>query len=84
MSIFLPETDSEDELPGGWEERSTAAGEVYYANHNTRTTQVRKGAKKKVANLFFLPVTNKQISKKKSDKLSLSNQRTTRATSGIF
>ncbi len=52
MSIFLPETDSEDELPGGWEERSTAAGDVYYANHNTKCTQwthPRTGRRKRVS-----------------------------------
>ena len=29
----MPETDSEDELPGEWEERATVGGSVYYANH---------------------------------------------------
>ena len=28
MSAFLPESDSEDELPPGWEERATLQGEV--------------------------------------------------------
>ncbi len=36
MSVFLPDSDSEDELPPGWEERSTVEGLVYYANHQTK------------------------------------------------
>uniref|UniRef100_H2YMY1 WW domain-containing oxidoreductase n=1 Tax=Ciona savignyi TaxID=51511 RepID=H2YMY1_CIOSA len=32
------DTDSEDELPHGWEERTTSDGWVYYANHLTKTT----------------------------------------------
>ena len=38
MSAFLPETDSEDELPPGWEEK-IHKGEVFYANHLTKATQ---------------------------------------------
>ncbi|KAL7978835.1 hypothetical protein Chor_013324, partial [Crotalus horridus] len=35
----LDDTDSEEELPPGWEERTTKDGWVYYANHiNKRTT----------------------------------------------
>ncbi|CAB1323087.1 unnamed protein product [Coregonus sp. 'balchen'] len=35
----MDDTDSEDELPPGWEERSTKDGWVYYANHiNKRKT----------------------------------------------
>ncbi|EPY85792.1 hypothetical protein CB1_000349012 [Camelus ferus] len=35
----LDDTDSEDELPPGWEQRTTKDGWVYYANHiNKRTT----------------------------------------------
>lgn len=33
------DTDSEDEMPAGWEERVTLDGDVYYANHTTQTTQ---------------------------------------------
>ncbi|XP_078688757.1 WW domain-containing oxidoreductase-like isoform X1 [Branchiostoma floridae x Branchiostoma belcheri] len=33
------DTDSEDELPPGWEERVTTDGRVYYANHTEKTTQ---------------------------------------------
>ena len=39
MAAFLPETDSEDELPGEWEERVTVDGSVYYANHANSSTQ---------------------------------------------
>jgi WW domain-containing oxidoreductase len=34
----LPETDSEDELPPGWEERVTVDGRVYYTDHSTKST----------------------------------------------
>lgn len=57
MSAFLPESDSEDELPPGWEERATLQGQVYYANHDQSTTQwthPRTGRKKTVGeNLPF-------------------------------
>ncbi|XP_038069483.1 WW domain-containing oxidoreductase-like [Patiria miniata] len=36
---LLLDTDSEDELPAGWEERSTSDGRVFYANHQSRDTQ---------------------------------------------
>lgn len=52
MASLLPETDSEDELPPGWEERTTLDGKVYYANHESKSTQwthPRTGKKKKVA-----------------------------------
>ncbi|XP_029464025.1 WW domain-containing oxidoreductase [Rhinatrema bivittatum] len=35
----LDDTDSEDELPPGWEERSTKDGWLYYANHIEEKTQ---------------------------------------------
>ncbi|XP_050695360.1 WW domain-containing oxidoreductase-like isoform X1 [Eriocheir sinensis] len=35
----VPETDSEDEMAPGWEERCTADGFVFYAHHATQTTQ---------------------------------------------
>ena len=47
-----PETDSEDELPPGWEERATIEGEVYYANHLVKSTQwthPRTGKRKTVS-----------------------------------
>ena len=52
MASFLPETDSEDELPGEWEERVTVDGSVYYAHHATSSTQwthPRTGKKKSVS-----------------------------------
>ncbi|KAB0791400.1 hypothetical protein PPYR_03200 [Photinus pyralis] len=48
----LPESDSEEELPPGWEERVTADGSVFYANHltkNTQWTHPRTGRKKVVS-----------------------------------
>lgn len=51
MSGFLPETDSEDELPAGWEERATKDGTVYYADHTSQRTQwthPRTGKRKRV------------------------------------
>ena len=46
------ETDSEDELPPGWEERATLQGQVYYANHLNKSTQwihPRTGKRKQVS-----------------------------------
>ncbi|XP_055504819.1 WW domain-containing oxidoreductase isoform X2 [Leucoraja erinacea] len=48
----LDDTDSEDELPPGWEERTTKDGWVYYANHVELKTQwdhPKTGKKKRVA-----------------------------------
>uniref|UniRef100_A0A6A7FS96 WW domain-containing oxidoreductase n=2 Tax=Hirondellea gigas TaxID=1518452 RepID=A0A6A7FS96_9CRUS len=48
----LPETDSEDELAPGWEERCTLNGEVFYAHHGSKSTQwthPRTGKKKTVS-----------------------------------
>ncbi|KAL5021483.1 hypothetical protein ScPMuIL_000638 [Solemya velum] len=39
MASSIIDTDSEDELPAGWEERVTLDGKVFYANHDTRVTQ---------------------------------------------
>jgi len=56
-AAFLPESDNEDELPPGWEERATLSGQVYYANHDldsTQWTHPRTGSRKKVSeNLPF-------------------------------
>ncbi|KAL8610346.1 hypothetical protein ACOMHN_041160 [Nucella lapillus] len=35
----IMDTDSEDEMPPGWEERVTVEGKVYYANHENKVTQ---------------------------------------------
>ncbi|KAK9886447.1 hypothetical protein WA026_016730 [Henosepilachna vigintioctopunctata] len=48
----IPDTDSEDELPPGWEERVTVDGSVFYANHLQKATQwthPRTGKKKRVS-----------------------------------
>ncbi|XP_034032575.1 WW domain-containing oxidoreductase [Thalassophryne amazonica] len=48
----MDDTDSEDELPPGWEERSTKDGWVYYANHDDMKTQwehPKTGKKKRCA-----------------------------------
>ncbi|XP_028665651.1 WW domain-containing oxidoreductase isoform X2 [Erpetoichthys calabaricus] len=48
----LDDTDSEDELPPGWEERTTKDGWVYYANHDELKTQwehPKTGKRRKVA-----------------------------------
>lgn len=48
----VPDSDSEDELPPGWEERVTMDGSVFYANHLTKLTQwthPRTGKKKLVS-----------------------------------
>ncbi|XP_015601890.1 WW domain-containing oxidoreductase [Cephus cinctus] len=49
MVGVLNESDSEDEMPPGWEERATLDGNVYYVNHYTKGTQwthPRTGRKK--------------------------------------
>ncbi|BES89198.1 Hypothetical protein domain [Nesidiocoris tenuis] len=38
-TAYFADSDSEDELPPGWEERATADGCVYYVNHITKGTQ---------------------------------------------
>uniref|UniRef100_A0A8D8ZKF4 WW domain-containing oxidoreductase n=1 Tax=Cacopsylla melanoneura TaxID=428564 RepID=A0A8D8ZKF4_9HEMI len=51
-NVGVPDSDSEDELPPGWEERVTADGCVYYVNHATEGTQwthPRTGVKKTVS-----------------------------------
>ncbi|XP_063215496.1 WW domain-containing oxidoreductase [Bacillus rossius redtenbacheri] len=52
MAGLMPDSDSEDELPPGWEERATVDGSVYYVNHATKGTQwthPRTGKKKIVS-----------------------------------
>ncbi|KAJ8680938.1 hypothetical protein QAD02_016725 [Eretmocerus hayati] len=49
MVGIIDESDSEDELPPGWEERANVDGNVYYVNHFTMATQwthPRTGLKK--------------------------------------
>ncbi|XP_014210952.1 WW domain-containing oxidoreductase [Copidosoma floridanum] len=49
MVGLLNDSDSEDELPPGWEERASNDGNVYYVNHFTKSTQwthPRTGRKK--------------------------------------
>ncbi|XP_022286339.2 WW domain-containing oxidoreductase-like [Crassostrea virginica] len=51
MAAPMIDTDSDDELPPGWEERVSSQGQVYYANHETKATQwehPRSGKKKQV------------------------------------
>ncbi|KAK0179882.1 hypothetical protein PV327_005593 [Microctonus hyperodae] len=51
MVGVLNDSDSEDELPPGWEERATLDGNVYYVNHYTKGSQwthPRTGRKKLV------------------------------------
>ncbi|XP_066205586.1 WW domain-containing oxidoreductase isoform X3 [Saccopteryx leptura] len=48
----LDDTDSEDELPLGWEQRTTKDGWVYYANHAEEKTQwehPKTGKRKRIA-----------------------------------
>ncbi|XP_066600590.1 WW domain-containing oxidoreductase isoform X2 [Prorops nasuta] len=49
MVGVLNDSDSDDDLPPGWEERATLDGNVYYVNHYTKGTQwthPRTGRKK--------------------------------------
>ncbi|XP_059485943.1 WW domain-containing oxidoreductase [Neocloeon triangulifer] len=51
-AAVLPDSDSEDELPPGWEERAMLDGRVYFVNHNTKGcqwTHPRTGKRKVVA-----------------------------------
>lgn len=52
MPGYLPDSDSEDELPPGWEERATDDGHVFYTNHQNKATQwvhPRTGKSKRVS-----------------------------------
>lgn len=52
MASITIDTDSEDELPTGWEERATPEGRVFYANHNhakTQWTHPTTGKSKRIA-----------------------------------
>ncbi|XP_057328632.1 WW domain-containing oxidoreductase isoform X1 [Microplitis mediator] len=52
MTSVSNDSDSEDELPPGWEERATFDGKVYYINHfkkSTQWTHPRTSSKKIVA-----------------------------------
>ncbi|XP_041745391.1 WW domain-containing oxidoreductase-like isoform X1 [Coregonus clupeaformis] len=54
----MDDTDSEDELPPGWEEKSTKDGWVYYANHEEMKTQwdhPKTGKKRRCAGRLDLP-----------------------------
>lgn len=51
----LDDTDSEDELPPGWEQRTTKDGWVYYANHAEEKTQwehPKTGKRKRIAGVI--------------------------------
>ncbi|XP_075677072.1 WW domain-containing oxidoreductase isoform X1 [Dermatophagoides pteronyssinus] len=39
MNSLLPDTDSEDELPQGWEQKVSLTNRIYYLNTKTKTTQ---------------------------------------------
>ena len=39
MASYFPDTDSEDELPLGWEERVDPDGRVFFVDHTNKTTQ---------------------------------------------
>lgn len=80
MSAFLPESDSEDELPPGWEERATIQGEVYYANHDQALTQwshPRTGQRKSVSDKLPFGWERKILQDNKVVYVDHLNQRTT-------
>ncbi|KAH7642251.1 short chain dehydrogenase-like protein [Dermatophagoides farinae] len=39
MNSLLPDSDSEDDLPQGWEQKVSLTNRVYYLNNKTKTTQ---------------------------------------------
>jgi len=80
MSAFLPESDSEDELPPGWEERATLQGEVYYANHDQSSTQwqhPRTGRRKTVGENLPFGWERKILEDNKVVYVDLVNKKTT-------
>jgi len=80
MSAFLPESDSEDELPPGWEERATLEGGVYYANHALATTQwshPRTGKRKTVSDSLPFGWDRKILADNKVVYVDLLNKKTT-------
>ena len=80
MSAFLPESDSEDELPPGWEERATLSGSVYYANHalaSTQWTHPRTGKKKTVSETLPFGWDRKILDDNKVVYVDLLNKKTT-------
>jgi len=77
---YSPESDSEDELPPGWEERATLAGEVYYVNHlstSTQWTHPRTGSMKTVSNNLPFGWERKIMEDNKVLYIDHQNQRTT-------
>ena len=80
MSAFLPESDSEDELPPGWEERSTLSGCVYYANHalvSTQWSHPRTGKRKTVSESLPFGWDRKILDNNKVVYVDLLNKKTT-------
>jgi len=77
---YSPESDSEDELPPGWEERATLAGEVYYVNHlssSTQWTHPRTGSLKSVSDNLPFGWERKILEDNKVLYIDHQNQRTT-------
>jgi len=80
MAAYLPESDSEDELPPGWEERATLQGEVYYASHTTTTTQwehPRTGRRKEVGESLPFGWERQVLPDRKVVYVDLVNKKTT-------
>jgi len=78
--MYEPESDSEDELPPGWEERATLQGEVFYANHAETTTQwthPRTGRKKQVSDQLPFGWERQILEDNKVIYVDHNNQRTT-------
>ena len=86
MSAFLPESDSEDELPPGWEERSTLSGCAYYANYalvSTQWSHPRTGKRKTVSESLPFGWDRKILDNNKVVYVDLLNKKTTYTTPGI-
>ncbi|XP_022082243.1 WW domain-containing oxidoreductase-like [Acanthaster planci] len=78
--IGLLDTDSEDELPAGWEERSTPDGRVFYANHQHRETQwqhPKTGKKKRITGELPYGWTAEEDDQKRRVFVDHLNKRTT-------
>jgi len=81
MPGFLPDSDSEDELPPGWEEKATDDGHVFYVNHTSKSTQwthPRTGKSKRVSG--NLPIDWEKRIDQESNKTSFFNKKTNQVT----
>ncbi|CAD7086448.1 unnamed protein product [Hermetia illucens] len=81
MPGFIPDSDSEDELPPGWEEKAATDGHVFYVNHKLKSTQwthPRTGKMKRVSG--ELPIGWERRTEEGSDQILFYNKTTNQST----